>query len=66
MPFINVEILKGRSIDQRQDFAAAVTKAAVDHLGAESSRVRIRFSEITSDDLARGGYLLSRTPKENS
>lgn len=62
MPFITVEILPGRSLDQRQDFAAAVTAAAVAHLGSTPERVRIRFAEISEDDLARGGYLLSRTP----
>lgn len=62
MPFITVEILPGRTIDQRQDFAAAVTAAAVTHLATQPDRVRIRFTEISEDDLARGGFLLSRTP----
>lgn len=59
MPFINVEILEGRTRDQRAAFAAAVTEAAVEHLDAKTDRVRIRFSEMSPDDLARGGYLVS-------
>lgn len=59
MPFIKVEILEGRTKEQRADFAAQVTRAAVDCLGAQPERVRIRFIEMSPDDLARGGYLVS-------
>ena len=59
MPFIKVEILEGRTKEQRAAFAAEVTEAAIKCLGAQRERVRIRFIEMKPDDLARGGYLVS-------
>lgn len=59
MPNIRVELLQGRTIDQRRDFAAAVTDAAVEALGARRQDVRILFEEITADSVANGGVLAS-------
>ena len=60
MPFITVEVLEGRSDDQLQAFAEAVTQAAVEHLEAERTRVRIRFVDIPRNRLARGGSLIAK------
>ena len=57
MPNITVELLSGRSLDQRREFAAAVTTAAIDILGARRESVRIRFDEIGRSDVANGGTL---------
>jgi 4-oxalocrotonate tautomerase len=59
VPFISVEILEGRTREQRRDFAEAVTEAAIKSLGAQRERVRIRFIDLHPDDLARGGVLVS-------
>lgn len=59
MPFITVELLKGRTVDQRREFAAAVTKAAGEYLNAAPERVRIRFLDIDPSDLATAGQLAS-------
>lgn len=59
MPNITVELLKGRTIEQRRDFAEAVTASAVDILGARRQDVRIVFQEITPDIVANGGVLAS-------
>ena len=59
MPNITVELLKGRTIDQRRAFAAAVADSAVDLLGARRQDVRMVFSEITPDIVANGGVLAS-------
>lgn len=58
MPFIRVEILEGRTIDQRRRFVEAVTRAAVECLEAKPERVRILFEELKPEDLARGGVLV--------
>lgn len=57
MPNITVELLSGRTLDQRRDFAEAVTAAAVDILKAKRPSVRIRFDEIERSDVANGGTL---------
>ena len=59
MPNITVELLSGRSLDQRREFVHAVTEAAVKILGARGESVRIRFDEIDRTDVANGGLLES-------
>jgi 4-oxalocrotonate tautomerase len=59
MPNITVELLKGRTIEQRRDFAEAVTASAVEILGARRQDVRMVFQEITPDIVANGGVLAS-------
>lgn len=59
MPNITVELLKGRSVEQRRAFAEAVTEQAVEILGARRQDVRMVFSEITPDIVANGGVLAS-------
>jgi 4-oxalocrotonate tautomerase len=61
MPSITVEMFKGRSLEQKRAFVAAVTEAAVRHFGVKPEIVRIRFAEMDRSDLARGGKLYSDT-----
>jgi 4-oxalocrotonate tautomerase len=62
MPNITVELLSGRTIDQRREFVEAVTDAAVAILKAKRASVRIRFDEIEKSDVANGGVLESERP----
>lgn len=62
MPNITVELLGGRTLDQRRQFAQAVTAAAVEILKARPQDVRIRFDELGRDDVANGGVLVSEDP----
>ncbi|GAA5057239.1 4-oxalocrotonate tautomerase [Thermocatellispora tengchongensis] len=57
MPNITVELLRGRTLDQRRQFVEAVTQQAVAILGARRQDVRIVFTEIGGDDVANGGVL---------
>ncbi|MET8155171.1 tautomerase family protein [Sphaerisporangium sp. NPDC005289] len=59
MPNITVELLSGRTMDQRREFVAAVTDAAVGILKARPEAVRIVFTEIEKTDVANGGILES-------
>ncbi|MBS45715.1 MAG: 4-oxalocrotonate tautomerase [Nocardioides sp.] len=59
MPNITVELLRGRTVEQRRAFADAVATSAVDILGARRQDVRMVFSEITPDIVANGGVLAS-------
>ena len=62
MPNITVELLAGRSVEQRRAFARAVTDSAVEILGARPQDVRMVFNEITPDVVANGGVLASEDP----
>jgi 4-oxalocrotonate tautomerase len=57
MPNITVELLRGRSIEQRRKFVEAVTAQAVEILNARRQDVRIVFCEIGGHDVANGGVL---------
>ncbi|SIT84911.1 tautomerase family protein [Microbacterium sp. RU33B] len=59
MPNITVELLTGRTTDQRRAFAERVTEVAVAELGARAQDVRIVFTEIAADHVANGGVLTS-------
>jgi len=59
MPNITVELLKGRSIEQRRAFAQAVTASAVEILGARAQDVRLVYQEVGADFVANGGVLAS-------
>lgn len=59
MPNITVELLRGRTVEQRRTFAQAVADSAVDLLGARRQDVRMVFREITPDVVANGGVLAS-------
>ena len=62
MPNITVELLRGRSLDQRRRFVAAVTEKAVEILDARPQDVRIVFTEIEPTDVANGGLLAADDP----
>jgi 4-oxalocrotonate tautomerase len=57
MPNITAELLSGRTLDQRREFAEAVT-AAVGILKARSESVRIRFDEIERERMSIDGTLM--------
>ncbi|MEU9829976.1 tautomerase family protein [Streptosporangium sp. NPDC048047] len=59
MPNITVELLSGRTLDQRREFVSAVTRSAVDILKVRPEAVRIVFTEIEKSDVANGGVLES-------
>ena len=56
---MRVELLPGRTVDQRRRFAELVTDAAVEALGARRQDVRIMFEEVAADFVANGGVLAS-------
>lgn len=55
MPNITVELLKGRTIEQRREFVKRVTDDAVECLNARRESVRILLVEIEPSDVANGG-----------
>lgn len=46
MPILHAHILAGRTQEQQQAFARAVTEAAVAHLGVPPTAVRVLIHEI--------------------
>jgi len=57
MPNITVELLKGRTMEQRSEFVRRVTEDAVECLNARRESVRILLVEIDPSDVANGGVI---------
>lgn len=65
MPVIRVEMLKGRSIEQKRRLAEAFTQAMVEIAGARKEAITIFFYEIEPENLARNGQLYVK-PEESA
>lgn len=58
MPTIRVEMLPGRTTEQKRLLAASLTKAMVEHGQATPASVHVIFTEIQSSDWAVAGQLI--------
>lgn len=59
MPIINVKLAKGRTVEQKQQFVEAVTKAAIEYLNVKSEWVNIVIDEYDRENWATDGTLHS-------
>ncbi|MFM7390104.1 MAG: 4-oxalocrotonate tautomerase [Vampirovibrionales bacterium] len=57
MPLITVELLPGRSVEQKRAYVAEVTRLTCDILKCPPEAVRVRLSEMQPEDYAIGGVL---------
>ena len=62
MPVIRVELLEGRTREQKQDFARAVTESFVRICGGTPQSIQVIFQDVSRDDWATAGKLLSEPP----
>jgi len=60
LPYVKIELLEGRSEEQKARIAQAVTEALVEHGGASAASVFVVFDNVAPGDWAVGGTLLSR------
>jgi 4-oxalocrotonate tautomerase len=58
MPFLNIQLMKGRSLEQKRKLVASVTKAVCESIDSVPEKVRIVLSEMEADDCAVGGELI--------
>lgn len=57
MPFVNVHMWTGRSVDQKRALMRAITAAMVEHAGAKPDHLHVTIQEYELDDWARAGVL---------
>lgn len=55
MPIIQVNMLEGRTVEQKRDLARRMTEAAVGALGVKPQNVRILIHELGPYDFAVAG-----------
>lgn len=59
MPTLRVELLEGRTVEQKKALAEALTKAVVETLGSKPESVDVLMYDIKRHDWATGGVLWS-------
>ena len=55
MPFITVQLIEGRSVEQKHALIKEISEAAIRVLDADPDNVRIVINEVTADDWGVGG-----------
>lgn len=63
MPLITVQLFEGRSVEQKREYAKALTEASVRVLGIDPGAVDVVFSDVKRSDWATGGVLWSDKSK---
>lgn len=59
MPTLRVELMEGRTVEQKRELTARLTQACVDVLKCQPQAVDILFYDIRRHDWATGGELWS-------
>ncbi len=59
MPMIRVELLEGRTVEQKRQFAEAITRESVRILACDPGDVEIIFIPVSKESWAVAGRLLS-------
>ncbi|WP_088227434.1 2-hydroxymuconate tautomerase [Desulfosporosinus sp. FKB] len=61
MPFVNVQMLAGRTVEQKAALAKAITEAFVKITNSQPEAVSVIFNDIQKTDLAKAGKLVSES-----
>lgn len=59
MPTIRVELMEGRTLEQKKNLVKALTQAVVDTLDSKPESVDVLLYDIKRHDWATGGQLWS-------
>ena len=63
MPSYHVEMMEGRTIDQKKKLVEAITRVSVEILGGVADSVDVIITDIKRENWATGGKLWSE-PRE--
>ena len=59
MPYVQVTLLEGRSIDQKRKIAERIASALIEEGKAKSEHIQITFVELPTTSYALSGTLVS-------
>ncbi|MEO5658606.1 MAG: 4-oxalocrotonate tautomerase [Polaromonas sp.] len=59
MPTYHVEMLEGRTLEQKKKLVEAITRVSVETLGGQSDSVDVLITDIKRENWASGGKLWS-------
>jgi len=57
MPVVQIEMLTGRTLEQKRAMAKKVTEALTETINCKPEKVKIIIREIAKENLADGGVL---------
>lgn len=57
MPFVEVHMWEGRTVEQKRALTRAINDAMVEHAGANPDALHIAIQEYSKENWARGGVL---------
>ena len=57
MPVVTVELLEGRTLEQKRRLVRAITDAMVEHAGARPDALHVILHEVARENWGRGGVL---------
>jgi len=59
MPYVNVRMLTGRTLEQKRELARVITQAMVDVCGARQEGTTVVIDEVERENWAVGGELIA-------
>lgn len=59
MPIYRIEMLEGRTLEQKKKLVEEITRVTVEVLGSEASAVDILITDVKRENWATGGVLWS-------
>lgn len=59
MPIIHVELVEGRSVEQKRKLAKIITEATAETMGCPMEAVKVIYRDMKATDFAEGGILRS-------
>ena len=62
MPFVQITMLEGRTIEQKHDLIRRLTDATAESLGGDPGRIRVVIYEVSADSWGIGGEPVSSRP----
>jgi 4-oxalocrotonate tautomerase len=63
MPLINVNMLQGRSVETKREYASELTRITCECLSVTPESVRIIFSDMPPENFAAAGILAADSKK---
>ena len=59
MPFIQVTMLEGRSVEQKHELMRRLSEITAEVVGGDVERIRVALYEVSRDEWAVGGVPMS-------
>lgn len=59
MPFVTIEMVEGRTLDQKRELAEKITQVVAETVNVPPERVYVFIEDLKKENFAQGGKLLT-------